>query len=338
MARRLVLALALLACPAAWAQTKVGIQGSCRLQNLSTSSFGCTITVYNTGTTNLATIFADSSGTAKSNPFTIGANSTKWIFYLTQSNIVDIVFSGGNPSISPSYTIPSVNAALLSVVVPSTATASTTLGHQIYNSGTTTFTIPSGVTALKITVIGGGGAGGGGTTTTAQPGNGGGSGAVGVSWLTNLTSGNTLTVTVGAGGTGSGGISGSPGGASSVSSGTQIITTINAPGGGGGGGAGAQGSGLAGAVGTGGQVNFGGSPGYLTIQTGVNNNTGSGGGPSIYGGGGNSQSGGLNGNAGTAYGAGGGGGGSGGLSATAGGAGGNGAVIFEWTSVAVTIQ
>jgi hypothetical protein len=80
----------------------------------------------------------------------------------------------------------------------SAAPASSFVGFrgQVYTSGTNTFTIPSGITALKITVVGGGGSGGGS------------SGCVFVN--------------------------GNSGGTSSVSSGTQTISTISATGGSGG--------------------------------------------------------------------------------------------------------
>jgi len=85
-----------------------------------------------------------------------------------------------------------------------------------------TFTIPSGVTAVKVTVVGGG-AGGTQEWTGA-------SAAVAIKFLTGLTAGNTLSVTVGAAGAGTTSTT-STGGNSSVASGTQSITTIQANGG-----------------------------------------------------------------------------------------------------------
>lgn len=100
---------------------------------------------------------------------------------------------------------------------------------QVFTSSGT-FTIPTGVTALKVTVIGGGG--GSGSTISSATSGGGGGGATAIKYLTGLTPGNTLSVTVGGGG-GSGGwpSNGSAGGTSSVASGTQSITTISASGG-----------------------------------------------------------------------------------------------------------
>src|SRR6266571_2302923 len=69
---------------------------------------------------------------------------------------------------------------------------------QVFTSSGT-FTIPAGVTAVKVTVVGGGG-GGAGCNNSNGPG---GSGAAtAVKWLSGLTPGNTLTVTIGGGGAG----------------------------------------------------------------------------------------------------------------------------------------
>lgn len=91
----------------------------------------------------------------------------------------------------------------------------------VYASGSGTFTIPSGITRLKVTVIGGGGGGGNRTD-----GGGGGGGGAAIKWLTSVTPGNTLAYAVGAGGAVD-----NTGSTSSVSSGTQSITTISATGG-----------------------------------------------------------------------------------------------------------
>jgi hypothetical protein len=170
-----------------------------------------------------------------------------------------------------------------------------------------TFTIPAGVTALKVTVVGGGGNGG---STSTNYGGGGGGGGAGISYLTGLTPGNTISVTVGA-----------AGGASSISSGTQTIATVTATAGGNGGNSYAVG---AGGSCSGANLNFGGSAGAGLSGITV-------GGASIFGGNGQSAAANNNGNAGTAYGAGGSGGSrpcGGGTSS--GGAGYQGVVIFEW--------
>jgi hypothetical protein len=210
------------------------------------------------------------------------------------------------------------------------------LGQSFTSSGT--FTIPTGVTALKITVVGAGGGGGGGANGVGPSGSGGGGGTA-IKYLTGVTPGNTLSVAIGALGAGGGSFtSGGAGGNSTVSSGTQIITSIVGNGGGGGV------TGISGAPGAGGSFSgqtigvVGGSPPYGTINTSsIQCNTyyyslTSAGGNSLMGSGGTALSNFSTGItwAGTnAYGYGGGGSGSGG-STYSGGSGTQGIVIFEW--------
>ena len=205
---------------------------------------------------------------------------------------------------------------------------------QIFTAGGT-FTIPTGVTSLKITVIGGGGGSGGtnGASANACTGGGGGGGTA-ISYLTGLTPGNTLIVTIGAGGT-AGAVTptaGGTGGSSTVASGTQTITTIT--------GAGGSGSvsaldisstpGGAGGSGSSGTINLAGSGGSSGTGT-----TGGVGGSSSIGGGGRGT--GLSGVSVSSPGVAGGnygGGASGGCAASGygavGAAGAGGAVIFEY--------
>lgn|SRR2546425_3890253 len=56
----------------------------------------CTVTVYAAGTTTLATLYADNSGTSKANPFT-AANTGQWFFYVSDGRY-DVRFSGGGIS------------------------------------------------------------------------------------------------------------------------------------------------------------------------------------------------------------------------------------------------
>ena len=76
----------------------------------------------------------------------------------------------------------------------------TGFNSQIFTSSGT-FTVPTGVTAVKVTVAGGGGGGGSATLNSSfQYGISGGGGGVAIEWLTGLTPGATVAVTVGAGG------------------------------------------------------------------------------------------------------------------------------------------
>ena len=184
------------------------------------------------------------------------------------------------------------------------------LGQVFTSSGT--FTIPAGVTALKVTVVGGGGSGTGYTGSGCCP---------------------TY-------------FNGNAGGTSSVSSGTQTISTVSATGGGAGTSTYGAGAGGTGGLGSGGDLNMDGNSGSVASSSGggslfssaYNNDWGAG---KSYGGGSRG-----------ANGSGAGGGtaikyltgltpsatitvtrGAGGAGATAtvpSGAGGNGVIIFEW--------
>lgn len=83
-------------------------------------------------------------------------------------------------------------------------TASAYIGGrgQVFTSSGT-FTVPTGVTAVRVTVVGGGG-NGANVTTSNFAGAGGGGGGTAIKFVTGLTSGGTVSVTVGgAGGTSS---------------------------------------------------------------------------------------------------------------------------------------
>jgi hypothetical protein len=178
-----------------------------------------------------------------------------------------------------------------------------------------TFTIPSGITKVKVTVVGGGAPGAAGTnlgSSAFRGGNGGAGGGAAIKWLSGLTPGNTLAVTVGG-----------SNGTSSVASGTQTITTISAS---------------AGGIGLNGDINIrGGAAGNGTAGSGSNatitGTNGGAGGNSIFGAGGGGGGWGGAGGAGGAYGGGGGGGtwdnGDPG-GPLAGGAGASGVVLFEY--------
>ncbi|MDE2105793.1 MAG: hypothetical protein KGL39_51690 [Patescibacteria group bacterium] len=122
-----------------------------------------------------------------------------------------------------------------------------------------TYTIPS--SSIKITAVGAGG-GGAGTNggATAAP-SGGGAGAALIKYLSGLTVGNTLSVTIGTRGTGGGTANsgGGNGGDTIIASGTQTISTLTA----GGGHAASSPTGASGAGGTatGGDINMQGNGG-----------------------------------------------------------------------------
>ncbi|HET9019596.1 MAG TPA: hypothetical protein VFN46_08420 [Acetobacteraceae bacterium] len=177
------------------------------------------------------------------------------------------------------------------------------------------FVVPQGVTRAKVTVIGGGGAGG---THATQPGGGGGAGGQAIGWLSGLTPGATIAVTVGGGGQpASGAGNGGNGQASSFGS------TLSASGGTGGGGGSGSGTpaGGQGGVGSGGGINLAGSWGGDASPASARGGDGGGPGSGKGGTGATGQNAPLEG-----YGGGGGGGGVN----LSGGAGGGGLVLVEY--------
>lgn len=199
---------------------------------------------------------------------------------------------------------------------------------QIFTTvGASTFTIPANVTAIKVTVVAGGG-GGGGSTACGASAAGGGGGASLIKYLTGLTPGNTLAVTVGAAGTAgsSSGGNGGAGGTSSVASGTQTITTLTCTGGAAGAGNNGNGTTLGGAA-TNGDVNVNGGPSAKGDSNGSSGRNGGSSGLQFGSGGAGGNASAAGGAAPTGYG---GGGGGAGIGTFAGGVGRQGIVIFEW--------
>ena len=132
-------------------------------------------------------------------------------------------------------------------------------------TGSATITIPTGATKLFAILNGGGGGGGGAASgCCAAGGAGGGGGGALLKYLSGLTPGNTLALTIGAGGNGGTNLGGdgTVGGATTLASGSQSITTLTAGGGGLGKGGAAGGSpGGAGGTGTNGDSNHSGTVG-----------------------------------------------------------------------------
>lgn len=189
------------------------------------------------------------------------------------------------------------------------ATPSAIGGIQVFTSSGT-FTVPAGITKVKVTVIGGGG---GGADQGGAGGYGGGGGGTAIKIVSGLTPGSTISVTVGTGG--AGGNTGSNGGTSSF--GAYCSAT-------GGAGAVAYIPGIGG-IGSSGDLNFaGGAGGTSATISGVGSSYGYGGGTFMGAGGKDTINNG--GSAGRAYG----GGGSGNVSGTGGYAGASGVVIVEY--------
>ncbi len=184
------------------------------------------------------------------------------------------------------------------------------------------FMIPNGVTSVRVTVIGGGGSGGYHST---MPSGGGGAGGKAVGIIGGLTSGQTVSVTVGAGGVApSAYANGNNGGTSKFGS---YVSANGGIGGNGGNADNFSNAGGAGGTAYGGQVNTVGSTGTDSITVACRG--GDGGGP----GNGRGASGPLSGISASGYGGGGGGGGcstGANPAGSPGGAGGSGLVIVEF--------
>jgi len=170
---------------------------------------------------------------------------------------------------------------------------------DVKTTGTSaTWTIPTGITKVRITVVGGGGNGNGNA--------GGGGGGTAIKVLTSLTPGNTLLYTVGGAQA-----------TSQVASGTQTITTVSATGGAAPTG---DGSGGFGGIGSNGDLNMAGGGG-TSLDEAINTRLWGTGGCSFFGGGGAGQaSASSSNNPGRAYGGGG----------AAAGGGAAGVIVFEY--------
>lgn len=109
--KKWVLLLALAVPALGWAQT-AALTGFCNLggsqaavSGLNSTNYqqgvipSCTVTVYLTGTTTLATLYRDGNNTPLSNPFTANAVGSvapgQWIFYTAINQGYDVVMSGG---------------------------------------------------------------------------------------------------------------------------------------------------------------------------------------------------------------------------------------------------
>lgn len=265
--------------------------------------------------TPLATFTDSTGGTPNANPVILDAGGFANIWL---TNNVGYKFQVQNAAGSTLWTVDNILNTVFVGVSPQ---------KQVFTAGGT-FTIPAGVTNVKVTVVGGGGGGGG--STAANNGGGAGSGGAAIKWLSGLTPGNTLTVAVGLGGTGVAGANGNNGAGSSVTSGTQVITsiltngavgaTVNP---------GVANGGPGGVTGTGGDMNLAGNGGTMSAAAAASATGGCGAG-SIFGGGATGSTA-AAGNGGQSAGAGGGGAGFVGGGA-AGGAGAAGIVIFEWVA------
>lgn len=111
MRNKLILLLFL--CLPAFAASRQKAQGYCEqggqtvVVNVSVTSTGktqksypgCTVSIFDVGTTNLSTIYSDNIGTVKANPFTADITTGLWFFY-ADDGVYDVRTSGGTGSMS----------------------------------------------------------------------------------------------------------------------------------------------------------------------------------------------------------------------------------------------
>ena len=137
----------------------VTVGGLTSTEDVQESFASCTVTVYDVGTLDIASIFSDDSGTVKANPFT--ASSTGFWFFLADDARYDLRFSGGG--IVTPFTIGDILlndtkndvATIVSVASSATPTFDASLGTIFTNTLTanvTSLTISNPVTGQRITL------------------------------------------------------------------------------------------------------------------------------------------------------------------------------------------
>ena len=179
----------------------------------------------NAGNNGVATFYGSTSGSVTVKAAAAAGTST--VFQLPATN-------GTN-----GYVLQTDGTGVTSWAASGGGSSSGTLVSVVSYSSSQTVTIPTGATQAYVEMWGGSGGSGGvlSTGAFAQGSSSGGGAAYLEKYLTSLTAGNTLALTIGAGGT-AGVTSVSPtaggnGGSSTLGSGTQTISTLTAPGGGG---------------------------------------------------------------------------------------------------------
>jgi hypothetical protein len=167
------------------------------------------------------------------------ATTLAWYQTTTNSNVLTLTTAGvltatsfvgsgssltGIPTSIVAGTGISVSGATGAVTVTATGGGSVGIRSTIYaTAGSFTFTVPTGTTAVKVTCVGGGGGGGGGRDNTA--GGGGGGGGYAIKWVSGLTPGGTVAVTVGASGSGVSSFSSQAGSGGTTSFGAYCTAT-----------------------------------------------------------------------------------------------------------------
>lgn len=105
--------------------TTAGLVSSTKVQQSFPS---CTVTVFDGGTVNLSTIYADMAGTPKANPFTADVHG-RWFFYTDGAGRYDVQFSGGG--ITTPFTLGDMAPEIASVYQDARAFPGANAGAQI---------------------------------------------------------------------------------------------------------------------------------------------------------------------------------------------------------------
>jgi len=157
--RRLLFIIGLLLCAATSAMGNEAAHGWCEVgaQVVVTSGLTsttqvqrsfpqCTITVYNRGSSTLATIYADNSATPLANPFTAGTNG-QWIFYAANGRY-DVQMSGAGFPTPVTYTDILLNdfANQAPSIACTTVTYAPTLAFDATNNACYTVTLTGNLT------------------------------------------------------------------------------------------------------------------------------------------------------------------------------------------------
>lgn len=127
--------------------TQVNTQGNLSTNVVIGSFPACTITVFNTGTFVLATIYGDNSRTPKGNPFT-AASDGSWFFYLPSGGRVDVQMTGGIPALPTIVTLGDIvsndvgSLTIIQLAGDLGGTASVPLVISTHITGGTNNTIP----------------------------------------------------------------------------------------------------------------------------------------------------------------------------------------------------
>ena len=177
----------------------------------------------NAGNNGVATFYGSTSGSVTVKAAAAAGTST--VFQLPATN-------GTN-----GYVLQTDGTGVTSWAASGGGSSSGTLISVVSYTSSQTVTIPTGATQAYVELWGGTG-GSGGNNIAGNGSATGGGGAYLEKYLTGLTAGNTLALTIGAGGTAGVGSTTTPtaggnGGSSTLGSGTQTISTLTSPGGGG---------------------------------------------------------------------------------------------------------